>query len=221
MASSNLALRALHPKQAAGFATIAIAGVACFFVTVVVLHVLRPEYDPARRVMSNYAVGAYGFLMIIAFLALAMSEFALALGLYRGMMPASQSQVGMILLGIAGMGTLLAALFPTDVTPDDSPVTTVGVIHILASVSGFLCLLGAMFLLSRRFKKDEQWQSFSRPSAALARAALLAFIVFLVIQAMALPIGGIAQRMLIATFLLWILLTAARLRALASEVASA
>jgi hypothetical membrane protein len=148
-------------KLLAQLAVVAIAGVIYFVVAVVVLHILRPDYDPARRVISNYAVGPYGFLMTIAFLAPAMSQFGLALGLYRGMAIGSRSRIGMMLLGIAGLGDLLSAIFPTDVTPNDTPVTTIGVIHILAGVIGFLCLLVAMFLLSRRFKQDMRWQSFS------------------------------------------------------------
>ena len=204
-------------KRVAQLSMIAMVGIAYFVAAVAVLHILRPDYDPTQRVMSNYAVGPYGFLMIIAFLALAVSKFALALALYRGMTPASRSRTGIILLGIAGLGVLLAAIFPTDVTPDDSPVTSVGVIHILVSVIGFLCLLAAMFLLSRRFKKDERWQSFSRPSLALALAALAAFIAFMVIQATATPVGGIAQRIFVALYLLWLFLTAIRLRAIAKE----
>src|SRR6266702_3274230 len=72
-----------HAKQAARLALIAIIGISYFFVAVVTLHFLRPDYDPVKRAVSNYAIGPYGFLMTTAFFALALSLFALALGLAR------------------------------------------------------------------------------------------------------------------------------------------
>jgi hypothetical protein len=72
-------------------------------------------------------------------------------------------------------------------------------------------------ILSRRFKKDEGWQSFSRASFGLAFAALAAFIAFFLTQATKTPVGGIAQRVFVALYLLWLFLTAIRLRAIAKE----
>jgi hypothetical protein len=145
------------------------------------------------------------------------SKFAFAVGLYYGMTPASRSRLGMILLGIAGLGVLVGAIFPTDVTPDDSPVTWIGAVHVVSALIGFLCFLAAMFLMSQRFKKDERWQSFSRASFALACATLAAFIAFQIIEATNTPVGGLAQRVFVALYLLWLFLTAIRLRAIAKE----
>src|SRR6266480_7072785 len=70
-------------KQVAWLALIAIGGIIYFIVAVLVLHSLRPEYNPINHAVSNYAVGPYGYLMTAAFYVLALSIFALALGLFR------------------------------------------------------------------------------------------------------------------------------------------
>ena len=215
--AASVRFSAIVARRVAQLAVIALVGVAYFAVVFAAFHVLRPDLDPIRRVGSNYAVGPYGFLMTTAFLALAVGEFALALALYYGMTPASRSRVGMILLGTAGLGVLVGAIFPTDVTPDDSPITWIGAVHILSAVIGFLALLITMFLMSQRFRKDEHWRSFSRPSFALACTTLAAFTAFFIIQTTKTPVGGIAQRVFTALYLLWPFLTAFRLRVIAKE----
>ena len=54
-----------------GLALIAIGGIIYFIVAVVVLHFLRPEYNPIDHAVSNYAVGSFGYLMTSAFYVLA------------------------------------------------------------------------------------------------------------------------------------------------------
>ena len=215
--AASVRFSATAARRVAQLSVIALVGVAYFVVVFVAFHVLRPDLDPIRRVGSNYAVGPYGLLMTTAFLTLAVGKFAFALALYYGMAPASRSRVGMLLLGTAGLCILVGAIFPTDVTPDDTPITWIGVAHVLSAVIGFLCFLAAMFLLSRRFTKDERWRSFSRPSFALACATLAAFITFFLFQATKTPAGGLAQRVFVALYLLWMFLTAFRLRAIAKE----
>ena len=68
-------------RQVAWLAFIAIGGIIYFFVVVIILHFLRPEYNPVNHAVSNYAVGPYGYLMTFAFYALALSLLALAFGL--------------------------------------------------------------------------------------------------------------------------------------------
>src|SRR3990172_12935085 len=91
-------------KQAAWLSLASIAGVLYFILVVALLHFLRPEYDPVKRVASNYAVGPYGLVMTIAFFALGLSLFALAVGLYLGVDRTGRSGVGLLLLGVAGTG---------------------------------------------------------------------------------------------------------------------
>ena len=88
-------------KQVAWLALIAIGGIVYFIVAVVVLHFLRPEYNPINHAVSNYAVGPYGYLMTAAFYVLALSVFALALGLFRSIALTNLSRVAILLLCLA------------------------------------------------------------------------------------------------------------------------
>ena len=47
----------VQAKHVAWLALIAIGGIVYFIVAVVVLHFLRPEYNPINHAVSNYAVG--------------------------------------------------------------------------------------------------------------------------------------------------------------------
>jgi len=67
MSFTNLLPHTRPVKQAARIASIAIVGISYFLTTVIALHFLRPDYDPASRFVSEYAVGSYGFLMTSAF----------------------------------------------------------------------------------------------------------------------------------------------------------
>ncbi len=220
MSSSSIVPPTQQAKQAARLAgMITVGAVLYIVVALVVLHFLRPEYDPVERVISNYAIGPYGFLMTIVFLALAIGMLSLAFGIYKGVVPAARSGGGLILLVVAGLGTLPVALFPTDVTPEDLPITSVGTIHVLAAVASLALFVVASLLLSRRLKNDEKWSSFQPTLWGIALAGLVAFMVLFIIKALNLPIGGIAQRVSYLIALLWLFLTGNHLRSVHDQSA--
>ena len=208
MSSTNLSPNTLPAKQATRIATIAIVGITYFLIAVVALHFLRPEYDPVSRFVSEYAVGPYGFLMTSAFFGLSLGSLALVIGLYQGVPRSGRSWIGLVLLGIWGVAILIAGIFPTALK--GAPETTSDNIHALASLVSFLSLIPATILLSRRFKQDEKWRPFHRLALILSLVVLATFIgLFLTFET---EFVGLSQRIFIVTFLIWLLLTAARLR---------
>jgi hypothetical protein len=44
------------------------AGAAAFVVLLAVLHLIKPGLDPSWRFISEYAIGDYGWMMVLAFL---------------------------------------------------------------------------------------------------------------------------------------------------------
>lgn len=50
---------------------------------IALLHVLRTDYDPGYRYLSEYVVGPYGALMTSTYFVLSMGSLALAWGLWR------------------------------------------------------------------------------------------------------------------------------------------
>lgn len=201
-------------RQVAWLALIAIGGIAYFVVAVVVLHVLRPEFNPVNHAVSNYAIGPYGYLMTVAFYALALSVFALALGLARSMVLTRRARLTVLLLNIASVGMIVMGIFPGDVHALHPPATITGVVHWTTAGVSFSSIMIAAFLLSNCFKTDERWQAFQRSTLVLAIAMVVALLVYGV---MAL-IGwiGIGQRIYISVSLMWMLLMAVWLRSIAT-----
>jgi hypothetical protein len=193
-------------KQAGWLALIAIGGIVYFVVAVVVLHFLRPEYNPINHAVSNYAVGSYGFFMTAGFYALALSLLALALGLIRSIALTNLSRVAVLLLCLASSGMVVMSIFPGDVHALHPPATITGVIHWTAAGISFLSIMIAAFLLSGSFKTDERWRACQRPCFVLA-LAMVGALLFYGILAL---VGwiGIGQRIYIAVCLLWLLVLA-------------
>ena len=191
---------------------IAIGGIVYFVVAIIILHFLRPEYNPINHAVSNYAVGPYGYLMTAAFYTLALSVFALALGLARSMVLTNQARVALLLLNIASVGMIVMGIFPGDVHALHPPATVTGVIHWTAAGASFASIMIAAFILSRCFKTDERWQAFQRSTLVLAMAMVAALLVY---GALAL-VGwiGVGQRIYFAVSLMWLLFVAVRLRSI-------
>jgi hypothetical protein len=66
------------------FATTAIACFTYSVLALLLLLVLRPAYAPASHMISDYAVGSYGWVMTTWFLATSCGCLMLLLGLARG-----------------------------------------------------------------------------------------------------------------------------------------
>jgi hypothetical protein len=190
-------------KYASWLVLIAVGGIVYFVVAVVVLHFLRPEYNPINHAVSNYAVGPYGFLMTASFYVLALPIFALALGLSQCIARNNLSSVALLLLGFAGIGMVVMGIFPGDAHALHPPATVTGVIHWTAAGLSFLSIMIAAFLLSVSFKKDVRFQRFQRPCLLLALAMVGALVLYGILAL----VGwiGIGQRIYIAVCLLWLL----------------
>lgn len=208
MPSNSLSSTTLPAKQVARIATLAFVGIAYFLIAVVTLHYLRPNFNPIHRFVSEYAVGPYGSLMTSAFFGLSLGSLALVIGLSQDVSRSWRSWIGLFFLAVWAVGILIAAIFPVG----DRIVLGIpsGYIHYRASVVSFFSLVFAALLLSWHYKQDERWSSFHRPAVILSVLMLLALIGFFLSANTA--YGGFSQRIFISVCLIWLLLTAARLR---------
>jgi uncharacterized membrane protein YozB (DUF420 family) len=205
----------LHTRtRLARTATVAIVGVAYFAGIIVALHFLRPELDPLSRPTSEYAVGPYGFLMTSAFFSMSLASFALVIGLYLGVSRSARSRIGLGLLGVWAVGVLIAMIFPID--PEGAPQTISGTIHRINGPLAFLSLTAGAILVSRRFKHDETWRPFQRTALVLSLIMLTVFVATVVNNATGSGFAGLCQRIFLAALVTWFLLTATRLRSIAT-----
>jgi len=202
-------------KQLKTIAMLAVAGAGYFAVIILTLHFLRPDLDPIRQPTSQYAVGPYGFLMTSAFFSMSIASFALAMGLYQGVSLTARSWIGLGLLGLWGVGVLIAMIFPID--PEGNPPTVAGTIHQTSGPLAFLCVTVGTILLSGHFKQDENWYPLHRLALLLSMVISAAFILTFLSFAAQLGFTGLMQRIHLATLVTWMLLTAARIRTLAAE----
>ena len=114
-------------------AAISAAAAITFAVLLGALHLIQPGLDPSWRFISEYALGRAGWLMNVAFVALATSLLGAAVALARPVRT-WPGRVGLVLLLIAAAGMLLAALFPTDpITVPVEAQTTAGRLHSLGA----------------------------------------------------------------------------------------
>ena len=192
-------------------AFLAIVGIAGYLLNLAALHFLRTDVNPMVEPVSNYAVGAYGFLSTAANIGGGLAALALTLGLYLSIASPGRSRVGLFLLGLFGVSELLAAIFPIDV---GAQATTIGTIHNIVGNISFFGFLAAVILLSWSMGKDEQWRSIRRPALALALVVL--GMAVLTIVGANIGIGfGVGQRLFNVTSMGWMLLVALRLRSMA------
>ena len=195
------------------------AGVLVAGAGVLLLHPLRPDYDPARRYLSELAVGPFAPLMVLVFLALGGALLALGGALAgtagAGGLPRTLTLLGAGLLGLSGAGMVVTGLYPTDLSLPGTAPTRTGAIHNRAAGVAFQSALAAMVVLGAGLGSDPRWRPRRRwllPAAALTGAALLAFAGLYVAALWGWP--GWPQRALLGAILAWLYLTARRLRAL-------
>ena len=94
-------------------AKVTVATAILFIALLGLLHILEPEFKPSWRLISEYELGQYGWLMRAAFFALALSGFSLILALWKNVKRVS-GYIGLVFLLIASIGLAMAGYFVTD-----------------------------------------------------------------------------------------------------------
>jgi hypothetical protein len=201
-------------SQVVRLAGLTLAAIAYFVLAIVAVHVLRPGDNAISQPTSDYAVGPYGWVMTSAFFSMGVATWSLLFGLARSLPPAARSRLGLLLLAVWGTGVLVAMFFPTDL--DGAPVTLAGTIHRLNGFIIFFSLTVSVFLISRRLKYAAAWQPIYRPALMLSLLLLVEFVATGAAIGSDSGLGGLAQRLDLATGATWYCLMAGRLRTVAS-----
>lgn len=139
------------------------AAIVCFtypVLALLLLHVLRPDYAPASHMISDYAVGRYGWVMTTWFLATSCGCLMLLLGLVRSGPRSVAARLGILLLGIASIGLVISAIYPTDL--EGAPSTRTGNIHDMSFLVNVGSILLAIVLLSASFARQPRWRWLAR-----------------------------------------------------------
>lgn len=186
--------------------SIAIGSFIYFIIALALLHVLRQDFDPTTRFMSEYAVGEYGFLMTSAFLALSLGSFCLIFILRRTASNTSSQlllRVALRLMFVWSVCVLLVGLFTTDLQETET-ISFCGMIHGLASLTAFLCMPIATIFLAFAFRQDASYQASFPLVLGLGVCVICGLGVFCSSFARPLKIG-LNQRFYVGTILIWLL----------------
>ena len=179
-----------------------------FALLLVGLHVIEPEYDPTWRFVSEYALGRFGWVMSVAFGALAVSLLGTVVAIARHIRTVA-GYIGLVMIAIAAAGLLIAAVFVTD------PITTAPDAY---SASGRMHVLGAsldwspigMVLAGWALSRTTRWRRHRRVLLVTAAVPVVLTLAF----AAALPhdghygpgvYAGLIGRLLLLSYLGWIL----------------
>src|SRR5262245_38747636 len=133
-------------------ARLAIAAAAVALLLLTILHILSPEFDPAWRMVSEYALGRYGWVLSLLFLAWGISSWALAAALWP-QVATRAGKAGVWLLIIAGLGEAMASEF--DITHDTG--------HAIAGLLGMGSFPVAAVALSISLGRVPKWRGTKRP----------------------------------------------------------
>jgi len=202
-----------------------VVGPLLFIVVFLIEGATRPGYIAWQTDVSYLALSNQGWEQIANFLVCGSLCIAFAVGL-RQIWPSGRASVwGPLLIGLFGLGLLIAGVFvadpgggyPPGAPINGSPQTLHGWVHGLNGAVLFNVVLpAACFVLSRRFAADPQnrrWATYSWVTGAL-------ILLISVVSTIALPfaekagfpvVDGLIQRVLIIMGWGWVALTALRL----------
>jgi hypothetical protein len=172
---------------------VALAGVAAFVSTVLALHLLQPGYDPANQLMSELALGPFGWAMLAAFAGLAAAAFGIQAALVAG----GASKGFRLLLAAAALLFLAAGVFPLGATSE---------IHIAAIASAFVLSVLAMYLY------PDMAGNARNLAPRLVSWPLAAGVALSVALGHSVLPMGIGQRLAAACLVAWLAVVAWRLR---------
>lgn len=124
------------------------------------LHFLEPEFDPTWRFISEYTLGKFGWLMSLAFVAIAISLASIGVAVFsrvRNMV----GYIGLTILVLAVVGLLIAASFKTDpIFTKQEDMTSSGQMHVLGASLDYSPI--ALLLLSFSLARHGDWVSVKK-----------------------------------------------------------
>ena len=152
------------------------------------LHFLEPEYDPRFHFMSDYAWGAYGWLMTTTFFVLGLAVLTVAAGLRNVHQSSRSARIGFGLLVVGALFVCLAGVFR------GFPF------HDVASAVAIPSLVMAVLFLSWSFRNAPGWQVIHLATFLIALGMFAATVSMIIDVGM----PGLQQRAFLCLLLLWL-----------------
>jgi hypothetical protein len=219
-------------KMRVAAAWLSIIAIVLYHTVLITLIFLRPDLDPSWHTISEWAIGPYGRIMMLAFLISAVSYGSLAVAI-RSEVRGKLGTVGLFLLLICAIGTAGVGLFTTDPMPLRPPLSTTGLLHVVFGTSALVLLpFAALFINLSLARKN---QVFARSRSILLWSAflpLLGFVGFIIYTAIFVaPLGpdaygpgvniGWPPRVAFWTYMIWLIAVASQVIKIRNHAESA
>ena len=190
-------------------ATIALVGAVLYVLVDIVLQALPPHYSVVSEAESNLAVGPYGWVMNLNFLARGVVTVCAVAALARFGPRTRVRRTGLVLMLGAGACSAALAFLPTDIPARDAPglepTTALGTAHLVVAAGGFLAALVAFGLLTAWLRRSFDLRS-AYPAAAVFTGVAALGLLALGIAAVWVPgVIGLAERVSLVGVLGWVI----------------
>jgi len=166
-------------------ARLSFAAAATFLVLLAALHFIKPELDPSWRMISEYEIGRYGWVMSLAFLSLAFSCAALFVAI-RSQIRTTGGKIGLALLLVIAAGMTMGGIFTADpITASQDELTTHGTLHGVGGLLGIPTFPIAATLISHSLTRNRAWSPTRRGllwTVGLVWIGLLAFVLSMAVM---------------------------------------
>lgn len=141
-------------------ARLAVVFSAAFLVILFVLHFLEPEFDPSWRMISEYELGRYGWMMRLAFFCWGISVLSLLVALWPVLRTISGA-IGRWWLLLIGGALFGAGIFVTNAITD-APTSTAHFLHTLCGAFVILTFPIASSLVVGNLVRKKEWAAARR-----------------------------------------------------------
>ncbi len=197
---------------------------AIFLVILFLLHFLKPELDPSWRMISEYEIGRFGWMMRLAFFSWGASVLALLITIWPSLQPISGtiSRWWFVLIVIALFG---AGIFKTNPITDNTP-SRINTIHTICGAIVILTFPVAATLAVRSLLHNPLWsvsQGQLILGTVLAWIGVVAYFASIIISGIIHPSAvrkpsadrdwphvyqGWPNRFMVVTYIIWLIIVA-------------
>lgn len=175
---------------------------------------LKQELDPRVHWISEYGVGAQGWMQNSAFCIAGLGILALVVGLSVLGPRSWLCKSGLAVISIMIPGLVISGLFNMDLP--GQPETPHGIVHDISAYFNFVGGVSAQILISASFADDERWRPIRGVAVVIATLAVVALVTqFLSVQ-LRFHWSGVINHVFALLLASWWFIVAKRLRHLAS-----
>ena len=195
-------------KRSGLFAGLAVATSVVFQVLMIAAIVLRPEIDPARNPISEYAIGRLGWLAVLSFQASAAAYASLAAAL-RHQLPDRLGRIGLFMLCYCALATTVVGLCVADpVTTPMSELSAIGRVHVVAGISAFVVLPVAAVAINISLSPTVAWAGSRMLLILTGILPTIGLVSLAALVATVTPAEGWPPRLMFLTYAAWMIVIA-------------